>query len=89
MLQLLLSDGKVWAGLFSLLTLLMGLVSFVTKGAFKFPAEWSMIFLGIIGVFGVTKTGGAVAKHYVNSRFNSPLGSPPLETPPEADAEGR
>lgn len=86
--RLLLTDGKTWAGIFSLVSLLMAIVAFATKGAFKIPAEWVTIYLGILGVYGITTTGGALAKHYVNSRFNSPPGIPPapLEEPPEEKA---
>jgi len=77
-------DGKVWIAVYSALTLLMGIVAFASKGAFKIPSEWVTILEFIFAVFGITKIGGyakAASVRYIDSRYNSPAGQAPGEDP--------
>lgn len=77
-------EGKVWIAIYSVLTLLMGIVSFASKGSFKIPSEWVTILEFVFAVFGVTKLGAYVktaGERYVESRYNSPQGQPPGADP--------
>ncbi len=77
-------DGKVWIAVYSVLTLLMGIAAFLSKGAFKIPSEWVTILEVIFTVFGITKVGGyakSAGLRYIDSRFNSPPGESPGKDP--------